>query len=92
VIHRYLPQEVSELLVYYLWLVLPFCRQLKLLALKSKEPVSPYIWAAKEPTEAIAAIEAQKVVRLRHWDSSRLSKVLQQEFKVHLNPNARIIL
>jgi hypothetical protein len=92
VIHRYLPQEVSELLVYYLWLVLPFCRQLKLLALKSKEPVSPYLWAAKEPTEAIAATEAQKVVRLRHWDSSRLSKVLQQEFKVHLNTNARIIL
>jgi len=24
VIHRYLPREVSELLVYYLWLVLPF--------------------------------------------------------------------
>jgi hypothetical protein len=24
IIHRYLPREVSELLVYYLWLVLPF--------------------------------------------------------------------
>jgi hypothetical protein len=92
VIHRYLPQEVSELLVYYLWLVLPFCRQLKLLALKSKEPVSPYLWAAKEPTEAIPAIEAKKVARLPHWDSGQLSKVLQQEFKVHLNTNTRIIL
>ena len=25
IIHRYLPKEVGELLVYYLWLVLPFC-------------------------------------------------------------------
>jgi hypothetical protein len=24
IIHRYLPREVGELLVYYLWLVLPF--------------------------------------------------------------------
>jgi hypothetical protein len=43
IIHRYLPQEVSELLVYYLWLVLPFCTQLKLLALNSKELASPYL-------------------------------------------------
>ncbi|KAI9035034.1 uncharacterized protein KD926_004698 [Aspergillus affinis] len=28
VIHRYLPREVGELLVYYLWLVLPFVQQL----------------------------------------------------------------
>jgi hypothetical protein len=33
IIHRYLPKEVSELVVYYLWLVLPFTRQLQLLAL-----------------------------------------------------------
>ena len=31
IIHRYLPPEVSELVVYYLWLVLPFCQQLRLL-------------------------------------------------------------
>jgi hypothetical protein len=29
VIHRYLPQEVGELVVYYLWLVLPFTRRLE---------------------------------------------------------------
>lgn len=33
IIHRYLPKEVSELVVYYLWLVLPFSQQLRLLAL-----------------------------------------------------------
>jgi hypothetical protein len=29
VIHRYLPREVRELVVHYLWLVLPFIRRLK---------------------------------------------------------------
>jgi hypothetical protein len=27
-IHRFLPPEVGELLVYYLWLVVPFCRRM----------------------------------------------------------------
>lgn len=90
VIHRYLPQEVSELLVYYLWLVLPFCRQLKLLALNSKELVSPYLWAAKEPRESLLPPQDKKTTRLPHWDSSRLSNVLQQEVKSYLKTTANI--
>jgi hypothetical protein len=43
IIHGYLPQEVSELLAYYLWQVLPFRTQLKLLGLNSKELASPYL-------------------------------------------------
>lgn len=34
IIHRYLPREVSELLVYYLWLVLPFWQKLETLVFK----------------------------------------------------------
>lgn len=34
IIHRYLPKEVGELVVYYLWLVQPFCRKLEMLALR----------------------------------------------------------
>lgn len=29
VIHRYLPREVGELVVWYLWLVLPFVEKLQ---------------------------------------------------------------
>ena len=29
IVHRYLPREVGELLVYYLWLVLPFWEKLQ---------------------------------------------------------------
>ena len=31
IIHRYLPREVSELVVYYLWFILPFWTDLDLL-------------------------------------------------------------
>jgi hypothetical protein len=92
IIHRYLAQEPSELLIYYLWLVLPFCRQLKLLALNSKEPVSPYLWAAKEPREALRPPLDAKATRLPSWDSSRLSKVLQHDLKASLNTTANITL
>lgn len=93
IIHRYLPQELSELLVYYLWLVLPFCTQLKLLALNSKEPVSPYLWAAKEPREAPQPPQppqSKNATRLPHWGSSRLSKILQQAFRTWLNTDGNI--
>jgi hypothetical protein len=33
IIHWYLPREVSKLIVYYLWLVLPFRESLELIAL-----------------------------------------------------------
>jgi hypothetical protein len=97
VIHRYLPQEISELLVYYLWLVLPFSTQLKLLALNSKQPVSPYLWAAKEPAPTIVVDipttnKARKPVMVPCWDGSHLRNILQQEFKACLNTTANITL
>jgi hypothetical protein len=55
IIHRYLPQEVSELIVYYLWLILPFTSQLKMLAMNAREPTSPYLWAAKELKTEVAS-------------------------------------
>lgn len=36
IIHCYLPKEVSELVVYYLWMVLPFLRELNLLVPSKK--------------------------------------------------------
>jgi hypothetical protein len=33
IIHRYLPEQVSRLVIYYPWLALPFANQLRLLAL-----------------------------------------------------------
>jgi hypothetical protein len=75
IIHRYLPKEVSELLVYYLWLVLPFREKLDVLVYKRRKPPSPYLWPKKEGG----------------WDSGRLNKVLQREASIHLGiPNLNI--
>lgn len=63
IIHRYLPKEVSELLVYYMWIVHPFLRELDLLVPSQKPTATCFLWPDGEGT----------------WDSQRLSKVLKRE-------------
>lgn len=46
VIHRYVPKEVSELVVYYLWLVQPFVRALQKMVFDQKE-YRAFIWEPK---------------------------------------------
>ena len=48
IIYRYLPREVGELLVYVLWLVLPFYHHLQRLALQKVEKPSPFLWPKGE--------------------------------------------
>jgi hypothetical protein len=68
IIHRYLPTQVGELVVYYLWLILPFWQKLDLLALHRKEPPSPFLWPKGQGS----------------WDSSRLSLILKKQFAAGL--------
>jgi hypothetical protein len=70
IIHRYLPKEVGELLIYYLWIIQPFCRKLELLALHNASMPSPFIWEKEKGGLG--------------WDSSRLSRVLYREFQAGL--------
>ncbi len=44
VIHRYMPREVGELLVWYLWLILPFWQQVQGIV-KEADVCSPFLWA-----------------------------------------------
>src|SRR5277367_6555500 len=44
IIHRYLPREVGELLLRYLWLVLPFWQAVQSVTEKADQ-LSPFIWA-----------------------------------------------
>jgi hypothetical protein len=46
IIHYYLPKAVSELVVYYLWLVLPFREALEWLARGRRRPASAFLWPA----------------------------------------------
>lgn len=70
IIHRYLPSEVSELFVFYVWLVLPFVRKVGLLQRKKRcppdalESQSPFLWPLSKE---------------QPWLSARLSNILRQE-------------
>jgi hypothetical protein len=44
VIHRYLPREVGELVVYYLWFASPFWHQINGAVYGKAEEVSAYVW------------------------------------------------
>jgi hypothetical protein len=75
IIHRYLPKEVSELLVYYLWLILPFCQQLDILVYKRKDLHSTFLWPKGTGT----------------WNSSRLTRVIAQEVRLYLHTTLGIL-
>lgn len=68
IIHRYLPKEVSELFVYYMWLVRPFRCELEALALGREEPPSPFLWPKGDS----------------HWKSSQLTTVIKAAFRRQL--------
>jgi hypothetical protein len=75
IIHRYLPKEVSELFVYYLWLVLPFWEKLDVLVNKRKDPPSTFLWPKGSGS----------------WDTNRLSKVIAREAAFHLDTKLNIL-
>ena len=68
IIHRFLPREVGEMLVYYIWLVLPFRQQLDGLTSQRHERPSPFIWAHKNDFK-------------KHWDTAHLTKVISDAFQ-----------
>ncbi|KAL8300987.1 hypothetical protein RB593_003818 [Gaeumannomyces tritici] len=66
VIHRYLPQEVGELVVYYVWLAIPFWQGLVDIGTGGQaEDDSPYIWVPRPddpynyPGKKKAAVEEE---------------------------------
>lgn len=83
IIHRYLPKEVSELVVYYLWLVLPFTNQLRLLALDQAAAVTtnPFLWALIQEKENESG-------QYGPWPSSRLGHIIKREFQAQLSTQA----
>jgi hypothetical protein len=50
IIHQYLPKEIEELLVYYLWLVQPFYKKLQFQA-NGKRCNSPFLWGDSKKVE-----------------------------------------
>ncbi|GME30227.1 putative DNA helicase protein [Neofusicoccum parvum] len=69
VIHRYLPREVGELVVWYLWLVLPF-HQRMLAVVRGSEQISAYIWPAE--------------VGEKRWTTERMREAMKKESRIGL--------
>jgi hypothetical protein len=67
IIHWYLPREVGELVVWYLWLVLPFQQRLEALVWE-KEAVSSHMWLA-DPNGC-------------KWTTDRLREALKRESRI----------
>lgn len=44
IIHRYLPRDVSEIFIRYLWVVLPFWQQVQIVVQEADE-ISPFVWS-----------------------------------------------
>jgi hypothetical protein len=99
IIHRYLPPEVSELVVYYLWLVVPFLEQLSILnAVPGLEEPGSFLWPAnlavkrKRPKEAQALGTSGTDTQDEPWDSSQLGEIIAEEMKRGLKTKASISL
>ena len=75
IIHRYLPREVGELLVWYLWLALPFQQRMEAMVWK-KDAVSAHMWPA-DPGG-------------KKWTSERMRKVLKRESRAGLGQELTI--
>ena len=76
IIHRYLLKEVSELLVYYLWLVLLFSQKLNMLVYKHVAPPSLFLWSQGKEC----------------WKATWLTTVLRREGKAYLNVPLNILI
>jgi superfamily II DNA/RNA helicase len=87
VVYRYLPREVGELLVYYLWFVLPFWKKIE--SLVSTRPIktaSAYIWEPEREKEW--EMPQRKRQRLRKGSQSwnireRLIEEVQEDASLH---------
>ncbi|GME47475.1 putative DNA helicase protein [Neofusicoccum parvum] len=69
VIHRYLPREVGELVVWYLWLVLLF-HQRMLAVVRGSEQISAHMWPAE--------------VGEKRWTTERMREAMKKESRISL--------
>jgi hypothetical protein len=82
IIHRYLPRAVGELVVWYLWLILPFVERLQAYqqhvrgidqqTVEAIQSRAAYIWAPDPQTG-------------REWTSERFREALKRETVIGLN-------
>jgi hypothetical protein len=68
IIHRYLPREVGEILLRYLWLVLPFWQAVQAVVEKADQ-LSPFIWSDAVQPKEDETVEEQNSEEIGDIDS-----------------------
>ena len=103
IIHRYLPIKVSELVVYYVWLIVPFIDQLvRLSRLPGLRTSSmPYLWGSFILPPALGTRKRKRAERGegeeggeegdKPWPLIRLSNILNREFRQHVGTELNIL-
>ncbi|KAI7148150.1 hypothetical protein KC316_g15819, partial [Hortaea werneckii] len=75
IIHRYLPREVGELVVWYLWLVLPFAQRMQA-TLWQQSTLSDHLW----PTDPDG----------RQWATDRMKHEMQRASRAGLGQSFNV--
>jgi hypothetical protein len=83
IIQRYLPREIGELLVWYLWLVVPFLHALHLLAKQQGDFTSPsypgtYLWPASL-LKALQGKGSKSAIEVAHTEAAGGKQPLARE-------------
>ncbi|KAG6979012.1 ATP-dependent DNA helicase Q-like 3 [Fusarium oxysporum f. sp. conglutinans] len=79
VIHRYLPREVSELVIWYMWIVLEFWQQVQGMV-KGGDRCSAFLWADEIVSRTDTEDEReQRELREQEEDDGRLSVMSQSQ-------------
>jgi hypothetical protein len=108
IIYRYLPVEVSELVVYYVWLVAPFLEQLSILTpVPNIGPIGSLLWPStltgetklkKKGRQGAVALPGHEEEAMesqqpeKAWESKELGQIIAAEFKRGLETDANIML
>ena len=77
IIHRYVPREVGELVVYYLWLIEPFVCQLQAIA-RDQEEFGSFLWEPK-PEEVWEDDEDESIPHDSTTEGSREDESIEAE-------------
>ena len=83
IIHRYLPREIGELLVYYLWLIRPFHEKLQF-QVDGKSSSSPFLWGDGKKIEHRRWTgprrdrKGEEEVEPMKWTSERMRHIMKE--------------
>lgn len=107
IIQRYLPRELGELLVWHLWMVVPFLHALHLLAKQQGNFFAPHPGSYLWPVSLLEAIQKKGLKKAhvadskassshgqlaeQHWNSAQLGLVIKDILAKELSPGLNVL-